>query len=287
MVADVTPIDKGRRLRVALVSDLHVYDGSAPGKRRDGDNDGSPPSRVSTTTPRNDPVENPLTGLAELVKTEPSCDLLLSCGDMCDRASPGGLIHAWDELNRIAGLARSRLVATAGNHDHDSYRLYNSYDARAVLKSLTPPFPAGTAESSNEYWARAFTIVRGQGWIVVVVNSAAYEDAEPEKLRGRVAKETVRETQVRMEPPTSIRLLVCHHHPYRFGTIDLDDYSEMVEGFAPARNPGLGQFGYWTVVHGHKHYPNLCYAAGGATAPSRVLRGQSLRDSWTRAGDDR
>jgi hypothetical protein len=68
-------------------------------------------------------------------------------------------------------------------------------------------------------------------------------------------------------------ILICHHHPYRHGDIDGDDYSAM-RG-APELINLLSSSGHgpWLIIHGHKHHPRVTYAPGGGSSPGIFAAG--------------
>ena len=41
----------------------------------------------------------------------------------------------------------------------------------------------------------------------------------------------------------------------------------MTEGSRLINLLGCGKYGRWVIIHGHKHHPRLCYAAGSSSAP--------------------
>src|SRR5439155_7955565 len=116
----------------AVVSDLHAYDRV----------DGEPPSHFCTLDPEDQPGKHPLAGLEQLIVTQGlRADLLLCAGDIGDKANPGGVRSAWNWLVRLSQKFGASMLATPGNHDVDSRFIYNQYDAKGVLQSLSPPFP--------------------------------------------------------------------------------------------------------------------------------------------------
>src|SRR3990170_2709102 len=101
-------------IRVAVVSDLHVYEEPlALGVQ--------PPSRLHTSLSRQD-VDHPISALVELIQHEAlEADLLVACGDLGNQASGAGIIYAWSEIQRIRdALGVDDVIGTAGNHDLDS-----------------------------------------------------------------------------------------------------------------------------------------------------------------------
>jgi hypothetical protein len=255
----------GSDLRIAIVSDLHAYESSAVlGDAR--------PSYLPTDASETDPYQNPIAGLRALIEVEElRADVLLCCGDMGDQARPAATKYAWSQVNEIQGVLRAGLlVATAGNHDLDSRHRYNDYDARGTLQSLLPPFPLPESSDNDKYWARNYAIVERDFYRILVLNSSAYHGGpEKEFQHGRLSSGTFTQIQRELEnrPSMPINVLLCHHHPYKHDDFPIEEYSQMKGGDALIALLGSGQHGRWLIVHGHKHCPRLCYAAGGIASP--------------------
>jgi len=253
----------GESLRIAVMSDLHVFTQADPGKA---------PSYLRTQENVPNPLENPLHSLELLVSTEPlKADLLLSPGDLCDRADPQALQFGWQKVKDIADKLGAKLVVgTVGNHDVDSSHL-NEIDAWAGLKRL-PDYPTDDESLSNEYWARHFTVLHNtaKDYRLVVLNSSAYHgQIDIEKNHGRVNDQTLRElnTKLAREAPPAINVLLCHHHPHQHSEVLLGEDDWMKSGQLLLDLLGTANLGSWMVIHGHKHHPKLTYAAGGGASP--------------------
>jgi hypothetical protein len=251
-------------LRAAVVADLHAYVEPLTDGR-------TAPSHLHTGLERDNPVQHPISGLIDLIARERlTADLLLSCGDMGDRARTTAIIYAWEEIQRVAtALGGARVIATAGNHDLDSRHGTSEPNLRAALQSLVPPFPTDIIDQNTNYWAYHHAIVIGPNYRVLTLNSCADHENPAEIEHGRVERRTTDRIRATLaaSPTEPIQLAICHHHPHRFGDIDLEDYSELLGGQYLLHALGSGDYGAWTVVHGHKHLPHLCYAAGGAMSP--------------------
>src|SRR5205823_184468 len=122
-------------LTIAILSDLHAYDRLKVSE--------SPPSYLCINDPETELTQHPIGGLLNLIKGPPeiSADILICCGDLCDKARPAGISYTWEKLHRLREeLKADRLIATPGNHDVDSRFGYNDYDAKGFLQTLEPPF---------------------------------------------------------------------------------------------------------------------------------------------------
>lgn len=271
-------------LKIAVISDIHASDQDGEEAR----------THVRTSPPSGQPLRDPLRSLDHLLDDpldldEPiRADVLLCAGDMTNQARPAALEHAWNALVRFREkLGASALVATAGNHDLDSRFSYTDHDTRGVMLELEPSFPAYTGarivdfNTSNHYWARDYAVVKIGACRIVTINSAAFhgvgDQTHMEWKHGRVTSRTVARLRrtLAAEPAPALNVLLCHHHPFRIGDVDLDDYSEMRGGEELIELLRSGNFGRWLVIHGHKHYARMTYGPGGSNAPL-VLSAGSL-----------
>lgn len=251
-------------LRIAVVSDLHVFEGSSDKER--------PPSYVGTADPDDGPSKYPFPGLQRLIEDQGlSADLLLCPGDMTNQAHTSALRHAWQKLHDLKGwLGASHLLATNGNHDIDSRFGDSDFDPKGAIQSLSPMFPGTTEAQCDRYWSRNFVVVEHHNARVVLLNSAAFHgygiEREKEFERGRISQRTLLALQSELSATNAkVNILICHHHPFRFNEISEADYSEMEGGSALLSM--LADLGEWLIIHGHKHFPKLAYSPGDATSP--------------------
>jgi 3',5'-cyclic AMP phosphodiesterase CpdA len=199
-----------------------------------------------------------------------SADVVLVGGDLGHMASAEGIIYAWAEVQRVAtALGAPLVLATAGNHDLDSRHLSGDPDLKAVLQDLVPPFPTPHDALNDQYFSRYYAVINHPEYRLVTLNSCGVHTNPGQIENGwfdrRTADRLTKELAEAESRP--VQILVCHHHPYRFGDIDLADLSEMKGGHLLLERLGSGKYGQWTVVHGHKHMPRIGYAAGGALSP--------------------
>lgn len=258
---------KATSLKIAVVSDLHAYDTLSNGEEK--------PSHLCISDPEDKATLHPITGLHDLIeKRGLSADILMCCGDMGDKARPAGIKYVWDKLHNLKNaLKAEKFVVTSGNHDVDSRYMYNDYDAKGVLQSLLPIYPLPDEYLSDKYWSRNYVILTEEKYRLIILNSSAYHGTKPEELRhGRVTTRTIealREELAKLEEESSkdVNILLCHHHPHKHGDIEDADYSVMEGGHKLLELLGSGDFGNWIIIHGHKHHPRICYAAGSSSAP--------------------
>lgn len=265
-------------IRVAVISDVHVQ-----ADARDAGAGG----HYAAAMPTDDPTSNPFAGLLALadLDTTVRADVLLSPGDLADRAHPVAIFDGWKRLHEIAGaLGGATCIAASGNHDVDSRFAHNEYDALGVLKELRPYFPINDFAVANEYWARHFCIVDSDSYRVMVVNTAAYHgysveaDAgnkskkryvAPEYEHGRVASRTLAAIRERLQTmeSRSVNILLCHHHLDKLDEIADSDYSAVEGAGAVLEMLSSGKYGEWTVFNGHRHVAKVSIPGHSLESP--------------------
>src|SRR5689334_18795176 len=114
-------IVSGKRLTIALASDLHA---------RQGSDSGGASSHLRLGEDETQPGRHPIGGLLKLIRDEKlKADVLLCPGDMGDKADPAGIAYGWEALHRVAAALKCRLVTgTTGNHDVDSRLTHHKFD---------------------------------------------------------------------------------------------------------------------------------------------------------------
>ena len=248
-------------IKIAVASDLHAYSDKV-----------SSPSHLGISMPENLTLQHPVSALIELIRsTDLRADVLLSPGDLGDRADAKGIAYAWKALSTIAVELRCKLyTATAGNHDLDSRYKENDHDPTHILRGLEPSFPLQDETQDDTYWSRTYAI-RDQGLMrLVLLNSSAYHGSTAiEKNHGRVdsrALERLR-SDLSKRAVLPVNVLLCHHHPHQHSELNLGEDDVMKNGQQLLDLLGSGEYGRWLVVDGHKHHPRIAYAAGGASSP--------------------
>lgn len=155
-------------LRIAVLSDLHVFDGSSDQERA--------PSYVGTADPSaGGPEKYPFPGLKKLIETEGlNADLLICPGDMTNQAHAAALHYAWARLHDLKNwLGAAALLATNGNHDIDSRFGDSDFDPKGAIQSLSPLFPGLPENECDRYWSRNFVVFNHGDARIVLLNSAA------------------------------------------------------------------------------------------------------------------
>lgn len=258
-------------LTIAVASDLHAF------KRAVGPQSVAP-SKLCMSDPEDSPHDHPFAGLAELIEREPlKADLLLCPGDMTYAADPDGLRYCWQRLHQFGlSLGTTLTAATTGNHDLDSRGITRGEEPKEALHRLRPRFPISDERLSNEFWSQHATIVQGNDWRLVILDSCVKHTNPSEKAeleRGFLLERTLFFLRERLEKEPTVRtnILLCHHHPQPHSELHLGEHDVMRRG--QLLLDLLAQYGNWLVIHGHKHHPKISYAAGGASGPVVLAAG--------------
>ncbi len=240
-----------------VISDLHVSDPALVKSE----------SWIAPDGDESDHRNHPLAGLDQLIKSESlNCDVLLCPGDVGHKSYKAGINYGWRWLQTLGVSLGAGLLATAGNHDLQTTGRRPS--PTAALRALRPRFPTADDAFCNEYWGRHFAVIQMAKFRLVLLNTCANQVDATSSTQGKVDAATLNELEdvLRAMPPADVNILLCHHHPLRYGDIDLLDYSEMNGGHLLLERLGSGKIGQWLVIHGHKHWPHVVYATGGATS---------------------
>jgi predicted phosphodiesterase len=198
-----------------------------------------------------------------------SADYLVCCGDLTNRGVAEGFALGWAELERLAGVLEARsLLYTPGNHDIDVMDVNGKGDPLACLKSVTPaPHLRPDRETSHGLIEDGFEIYLGSGYRMINLDTNGRNPVDRKGAVGYLDLATIDtlEATLRGLDRTDCYVVLCHHHPYRHGDIDLEDYSAfehapeflaMIERLPEAA---------WYIVHGHKHFPRISTVGSCAT----------------------
>lgn len=251
------------KITIAVLSDLHACDNV---------DDESEPSYLKMSIPLGDKLANPIASLLYLIKNRSlSADIVLCAGDLGDKAKSIAIQYSWTHLQTIKkSLNAGILIATPGNHDHDSRSKYCEYDPRGTLQSLAPEFPFQDEILNDKFWARNYAVIVNHNYRIVVFNSSAFHGINTEFQHGRISPRTLEKLKDELRSKGNgalINIFICHHHPHKIEDIKLTDYEAMIGGQSLLEFLGSGEVGNWLFVHGHKHFPKICYAAGTSIAP--------------------
>lgn len=254
-----------------LFSDIHATDADPTSS--------SAPSYVSSYASAAAGSPEPISDLVRLLQDEgQEVDYLLCAGDITNKGSPTALTFACEKIQWLSDKLAATLVTTVGNHDLNSRFKTNSYDPRGYAMSVKPAIPIADREKYLEYWAEHFTILNEPDCNILIINTAAYHGGgtdmkkiEEELEHGRISDLTLNKIKDAMTalPERDINIVLCHHHPIKAEPSDenLVGYTRGGEKLVEL----LGESGRpWTVVHGHKHRPDLLYGHGASNAPTII-----------------
>lgn len=251
-------------LRIAVMSDLHAH----------SETTGPSPSHLKVLGASSSGAIDPVRHLAELIQEQGlKADLLLSPGDLGDKASTEGIRYAWNCLHEMGALLKAHLItASSGNHDLNSRHVNFSYDPAETLQQLAPSYPLPDEADNDRYWARKFVVKTTEHYRLAIVNSSAYHGGKPDEIEyGRVSTFTIGRLEQELKNthlPPPVNIVLCHHHPHQFPeSFEDDDTEVMKNGQKLLSLIGNGQHGNWIVIHGHKHHARLAYAQGENSSP--------------------
>lgn len=191
-------------------------------------------------------------------------------GDKADRA---GIAFTWGWLESIRRLLGADwTVAATGNHDVDSRDVENRNDPTNAVRALHPRYPVDDETRRNEYWTHNFTVMPYKNAHIAILNTCAHHSDPTAAERGWISDETLEYIKRKVDTlDDKVRILICHHHPFRHDAIDRDDYSEADGG--PELLRILEDCGDWLVIHGHRHYPTISYSSGTSRSPVILAAG--------------
>ncbi|HEV7428895.1 MAG TPA: metallophosphoesterase [Thermoanaerobaculia bacterium] len=254
------------QLRIAIVTDLHAYD-TASGP--------AAPSHLSIHLKENDKTQHPVTALLDLIQREPiRADLLISAGDMADKAQEQGIRYAWTAIHRIkAALHATEVGAVPGNHDLDSRHLQSESDPdpKGMLQDLSPPFPTDDEALNDRFWSQNFVLLERDNFRLLMLNSSAFHGGVSSEIdHGRISSRTLARIDkcLSQSPNRLVNILLVHHHPIQHEEMGLGATDVMRQGQLLMALLSRGDFGEWLVIHGHKHHPKLSYGLGGSATPT-------------------
>jgi predicted MPP superfamily phosphohydrolase len=255
-----TGLTPPKPIKIAVASDIHAYS-----------SDTASPSHLRVGMSEAVILQHPISSLLELIDAEKiTADILLSPGDLGDKADPQGIAYSWAALSKISQrLGCTFFTATAGNHDMDSRLKTSNHKPQHILKGLVPSFPFQDETLDNKYWAKDYAIRDiGSLRLVNLNSSSSHGYSKTEEDHGRIDEQTLDflTKELASLPRMPINILLCHHHPHHHSELDLGEGDVMKCGQQLLDLLGSGDNGRWLVIHGHKHHPKIAYAAGGSAS---------------------
>jgi predicted phosphodiesterase len=241
-------------MKVGLLSDIHA----------NIEKDNSDSSSLIIGSERNK-TTHPFEALEHLMKEESlQLEMLLCAGDLGTGSIPETIEYTWKELHHLKSHFNiSNLIATPGNHDHDSRSKFNQYDPKGYLQTLKPRFPCDFGDENSHFWAWNFDIFSTENANILVLNSSAHHGVQNEYIHGRVSETTINKAEEKLKTiePKPINILLCHHHLYKQEEIDIEDYDAMHGAEKLMQKLISEKHDNWMVIHGHKHFPKIGYSS--------------------------
>jgi predicted phosphodiesterase len=238
-----------------VVSDLHVVGADTAAHKHES---------FSNNIDSDGRLRTPFNRLDVLIdRDEITADIVVCCGDLTNRAGKDGFVHGWDRLEQLTRkLKASTLIFTPGNHDLDVRNIHGTGDPRVCLKSvvretsLEPTAATGHRLATDHF---ELHILHPEVLVLVIDSNGPTPTLHGGKT-GEISIDTVDmiDTAIAsIADAPQYGVVVCHHHPYRHGDIDLADYSELKGAPELLNMLRRHRSTDWLIVHGHKHYPRV------------------------------
>ncbi len=211
-------------------------------------------------------------------------DYLVCSGDISNQSKPGSLEAGWGfvkELARRCDLDLARIIVTPGNHDHESRLGDRKYCPKHQMQYGLPDFPFDNHQDNTHFWAWNWVVREYDEFNLLVVNSSAYHGYSDEWSHGRVSMQATDAilSYINSESVSKkkFNILLTHHHPSKMDYVDeSEDYEAIDGGDYLLENIQKTRKGPWLIIHGHKHYPDIKYAASRGAARPVVFSAGSL-----------
>ena len=207
-------------------------------------------------------------------------DFFICPGDISNKGNSDSFNAGWQFLNKAkAELNIPKLLCVPGNHDHQS-RPGLGFSTNHLIKFCSPPFPHSDLNINTQFWAWNWCHLEENSFNAIMLNSSAYHGKDDEYKHGRIPPESINQIKNHIDSENfsnkSFNLLLCHHHPTKMEHVDNTDPEVMEGGQSLLKNLEDSDVGPWFVIHGHKHFASLQYAATGSSLPPTILSAGSL-----------
>lgn len=241
------------RIILAIVSDLHCQASNDIAEGME--------SFLYLDRPRNVPNQHPIEALKVLFKEiDTEIDILMCCGDLTNKASPGGLAFSRSvmrsDLMEITGARK--LYCVNGNHDVQSRD--SGVDPFQLVRGQYPELPTGIEETDSKYWLNGFVLVADSELLhLALINTAHHHWNEPQARTGTLSEKCISDIETNLSSSHSqsqpFKIAVLHHHPHTHSGAgdtgcDLISNGDRLMG-------ALARAGFKYVIHGHKHLPRI------------------------------
>lgn len=211
-------------------------------------------------------------------------DLLICAGDLANSGSKSNFELGWKFLNKIKSeLSIKELLCVPGNHDHQSRPDSNEHNPKEFMQYTTPNFPLNCFEKNTFFWAWNWCHIENKApeYNAFLVNTSATHGYGKEYKHGRMPHQATDRLADLVNsssfPKKPINILICHHHPNKMEHVDnTSDYEAMDGGDYLLRKLGGLNKGPWLIIHGHKHFADVCYAQSPTRQPPVIFSAGSL-----------
>jgi predicted phosphodiesterase len=209
--------------------------------------------------------KHPVSSLLNLIEKENlKADILLSPGDLGDKADQQGIISSWQFLEEIKNKLGSRLLfGVAGNHDIDS-RNDDNQDPFEFIKNFADAFPIQDETLKTQFWEKGCCTFQFETVQFFLLNSV-HDHFNKEKAKQSNITELIAEQisncldLFKPEPETEIKykIAVLHHHPIQHTDITNFDKNQDLLNKGDRFITILNKYDFQIIIHGHKHQPRV------------------------------
>jgi predicted phosphodiesterase len=220
--------------------------------------------------------QHPIGALLKLIEDsngEIQADVLLVAGDWVNKISKQGMCSVWPMVKEVATKLGASLVSgTIGNHDVDSRRLHEEFsNPFHIAKTAHGDFPILSLEEREQFWNVGYCVLGHKDLRILIVNSV--HDDEHNVDHGGIATEVINRIKEDLEGSDhkQFQVAIMHHHPHLHEDHYLGTYDVMENGSLLLQLLEDNKFDL--VIHGHKHYPKISYAAGSRESVSVMAAG--------------
>jgi calcineurin-like phosphoesterase family protein len=251
------------RCRLAIVSDIHAHD--------DNDISLQDPSTgnitkviesfLTTNAPKQTKTKHPVEALRMIRESLGPVSVLISCGDMTNKASEKGLQYARSvihfELKDIFGVDRDRIFCVTGNHDIASRA---EGDPFRLIPDHFGELPVSNTQSNDSYWRRGFQeyFIDSINLSILAINSAHDHYTSAKAKTGTLPDSCIEDMHKNLNKISypEIGVVIIHHHPILHSHIGEPPNPDVIENGDQLLDI-LVKNGYKYILHGHKHWPRV------------------------------
>jgi 3',5'-cyclic AMP phosphodiesterase CpdA len=244
-------------LKIAVISDLHCRH-----SKSDTETNTFLFSDLMRLPVKQNPAQSLITHLQKDKGTQ--ADIIICPGDITNKTDPQGLITGWSYLEEIKDAFKARyIISTLGNHDVDSRKLFNRYDAFNMPQRLKDNFPFPFEKEKDQYFSKKFCIIEIDDILILNFNSAHSHTNEKDCLTSIITDEILENIDEKLQfysqKNHKFKIALTHHHPLKHANIgSLYKDSDVIEK-GDLLLQLIEKYNFQILIHGHKHIPRLTY----------------------------